>query len=292
MIGDYTTEVKEACEMVGADYEILSGEKAKKIYLTVDDKYFNTDNLDDRWIRRTIAQPYRSYNDEKAWKNIWQITKDDSIYIMFDYDRDTNLFLIKDGSRISDILGECFKFVYYITDVSLNYLLFRNFHDVFFRVGEKAINIEIEDEEDAKSLIAAIKYRSRWRFFDKLVDELILDYPSYASDFTALNDLGKPETFRNNLLKVDETNAERFLIEMESDELSSQNIRELLQLGRRKDWQLSVVIDFDNKAYINGYSETPLQNYIPSHWTGYEGAPLDYVPDEIKAIWKEPLPAI
>jgi hypothetical protein len=152
-VGYFSEEVQAACELLGVEYKILLGEEAKNLYRAVEQKYFVTERSDLRWTKREIKVPHEAYYDEKAWKTIYQITNTSSIYIMFDYERDPSIVFIKDGSKISDVLGECFVFVYYITDTELSYLLFRDFHDVFYRLGEKAIQTKIIGEEDTAELI-------------------------------------------------------------------------------------------------------------------------------------------
>jgi hypothetical protein len=136
---NYYQQVQEACEIFGIECQILTGIEAQKIHEAVEKIYFISDDSDERWTKRSLALTYETAGGtSEVWKDLWHLTKDDSIYLMFDYDLDSSVVLIKDGSKISDILRETTGFIFYIADVGLNYLIFQNFHDVLFGLGEKA----------------------------------------------------------------------------------------------------------------------------------------------------------
>jgi hypothetical protein len=136
---NYYKQVQEVCELFGIEYQILTDIKAQRIYEAVEKIYFISDDPDERWTKRSLALPYETAGGTSGiWKDLWHLTKDDSIYLMFDYDLDSSVILINDGSKISDILRETTGFIFYISDIELNYLIFQNFHDVFFGVGAKA----------------------------------------------------------------------------------------------------------------------------------------------------------
>ncbi|MBD2530317.1 hypothetical protein H6G97_12340 [Nostoc flagelliforme FACHB-838] len=140
------------------------------------------------------------------------------------------------------------------------------------------------EDLDPDDLIGAVKYNSKWRFFGGTVAEWILDYASYDPDF----DPSKSDVvFRNNLLKVDETNAVHFLKAMEPYELLVTDLQQLIKQEGANNWPLTTVVDFDKKTYVNGFSEIPLHQYVPTGWTGYEGYTLDYVPENIRAFWQQ-----
>ncbi|MFN6559704.1 MAG: hypothetical protein RMY28_007840 [Nostoc sp. ChiSLP01] len=137
---------------------------------------------------------------------------------------------------------------------------------------------------DPDDLIGAVKFNSKWRFFCGTIAEWILDYASYDPGF----DPSKSDVvFRNNLLKVDETNTVHFLKAMEPYELFAKDIQQLIEEEGASNWPLTIVVDFDKKTYVNGFSEITLHQYVPTGWTGYEGNPLNYVPENIRAFWQQ-----
>jgi hypothetical protein len=287
----YTEEVIEACETVGAQYQLITGEQAKAIYEAIDQKFFTQEHTEDRWEKRMHATEHTTRGGtHDAWWHIRYLTQGEPIYLMFNYDRDSNLFFFEDSSLISHVLSECFRFVFYISDVDLSYLIFRDFDNVLVACGEEGVRRLQNHNFDELQIIGTIRYQSKWRFFEAPIHSWVLNYLLYNPNLSPLIDLNVEEVTKNNLLEVDETNAENFLNEIETYETFPDNILDYLEAGY--DDELSVVIDFDNRVYINSYPEVPLQTYIPAHWTVYQGSPLDYVPDEIKAIWEEPLPAV
>jgi hypothetical protein len=287
----YTQQVIEACETVGTRYQLITGEQAKAIYEAIDHKFFTQDRADKPWEKRMHATEYATRGGTfDTWWHVRHLTQGEPIYLMFNYEQDSNLFFFEDSSLISHVLGDCFDFVSYISDVDLSYLIFQDFFDVLVACGEKAIQWLRAYNFDEPKIIGAIRYHSEWRFFEAPVTSWVLNHHSYNPMLSDMIDRNIKKVTRNNLLEVDETNAENFLNAIETYETFPDNILDYLEAGY--DDELSVVIDFDNRVYINSYPEVPLQTYIPSHWTVYQGSPLDYVPDEIRAIWEEPLPAV
>ncbi len=140
----------------------------------------------------------------------------------------------------------------------------------------KLENLDIDD------LIGAVKYKDRWRFFAGTVAEWVLDYALYDPGFDPLK---SNIVFRNNLLRVDEKNAPQFFEAMEQYELLLVDIQQLVKEKGANNWPLTIVVDFDGKIYINGFTEIPLHKYIPIDWKGYEDYPINYVPDQIKDCW-------
>jgi hypothetical protein len=139
---------------------------------------------------------------------------------------------------------------------------------------------------DPDDLIGAVKFDSRWRFFAGTVAEWILDYSSYDPSFDPSE---SRVVFRNNILNVDEKNAEQFCEAMEAYELSSKDVEQLIRTEGAENWPLVIAIDFDSKTYINGFSEISLHEYAPSSWTATEDNPINYVPDTIKSLWMQKL---
>ena len=134
---------------------------------------------------------------------------------------------------------------------------------------------------DIDDIIGAVRLSSRWRFYAGTVAEWILDYRSYDP-----SDPSKWEhPFRNGLLVVDSSNSEAFCQAMQAYQLSEDDIRELVRLRGGNNFPLGVVVNFDEKLYVNGYSEIPLHEYVPDGWIGVEGNPYDYVPAEVRSFW-------
>lgn len=133
-------------------------------------------------------------------------------------------------------------------------------------------------------LIGAVHHQGNWRLFSGTVAEWILDYPRYDPGFKSVQG---EAVFRNNLLRVDETNAAEFCEAMEPYELFAEDVRRLVETGEAVNWPLMVVINFDNKVFVNGFSEVPIHEYVPAGWTAYEDIASEHVPESIRALWLE-----
>jgi hypothetical protein len=137
---------------------------------------------------------------------------------------------------------------------------------------------EIHDDD----LIGAVKWRGKWRLFATTLAHYILDYVSYDPSY----DPGKSSiVFRDRLLRVDESNVERYLRAMSAFELEPRELGEFLLREGPPNWPLSFAIDFDAKHYVNGFSEIPVHEYVPARWTGEEGEPLRFVDEKIRSLW-------
>lgn len=46
-------------------------------------------------------------------------------------------------------------------------------------------------------------------------------------------------------------------------------------------------LDFDKKMFVNGFTDMEVEEYLPDEsWKGEFGTPVNYLPEEIKAILK------
>lgn len=130
--------------------------------------------------------------------------------------------------------------------------------------------------------LGAVKVEGNWHFFADFVGEWILDYPAYDPDYDPSQWDYK---FRNGLLTVDETNAEEFLKAMQEQELSLDSVKKLVAEKGEDKIPLTYVVNFDERIFVDGNSERDIVEYVPVNWKGIEDTPLNYVPDEIKAVW-------
>ena len=140
------------------------------------------------------------------------------------------------------------------------------------------------EEMDPNDLVGVVKFNGAWRFFGGTVAEWILDYASYDPGF----DPSRHDTvFRSNLLTVDESHADQFLVAMAPYELDPSSLERFIRANGSRAWPLSVMVDFDDRLYVNGFAEISLQDYLPPGWRGVEGSPLAYMPAEIRRIWRQ-----
>ena len=169
--------------------------------------------------------------------------------------------------------------------------------------------IRLEDVDFTNgAMLGAVRLRGQWRFFTGFLAEWIMDY--YAYDPTSnpadpdhqeridhrreqdarlsadqQEDVGE---FRDGLYQIDETNADAFCQAMEPWEVSPDDVRKWLPtLGEQTRWMgnLNIIIDFDEKLFVNGFDEVSIESYVPSGWRGVEDLAFKYLPYEIRSWW-------
>jgi hypothetical protein len=139
---------------------------------------------------------------------------------------------------------------------------------------------------DVDDIIGAVKLDSRWRFYAGTVGEWILDYLSYDPSASSRSE----HPFRDGLLVVGNSNADAFCRAMQPYQLSEADVRALIRLRGGNNFPLGVVVNFDEKLFVNGCSEIPLHEYVPNGWTGVEGNSYDHVPNEVRSLWESITP--
>ncbi len=77
---------------------------------------------------------------------------------------------------------------------------------------------------------------------------------------------------------------------MQPYQLSEADVRALIRLRGGNNFPLGVVVNFDEKLFVNGCSEIPLHEYVPNGWTGVEGNSYDHVPNEVRSLWESITP--
>lgn len=140
------------------------------------------------------------------------------------------------------------------------------------------------DQIGTDDMIGAVRSNNKWRFFAGILAEWIMDYASYDPYYKPSR---SQHIFRNGLLFVNEANIEEFCNAMSEYELAEDDIIALTnKQGATKD-PLVFVIDCDNLIFINGLGEIDIHRYVPVGWKGYEDDPMNYVPDNVRRLWKK-----
>ena len=131
--------------------------------------------------------------------------------------------------------------------------------------------------------LGAVKLHARWRFFAGYIGEWILDYQSYDPES---NQAQWRSQFRGGLLRVDEKDAEQFCRVMSEREFTLAEVKALVEAQGPEKLPLTVVIDFDERLFVNGYYDRSIEEYVPPGWRGIFDDPLRYVPSEICSVWQ------
>ncbi len=130
--------------------------------------------------------------------------------------------------------------------------------------------------------LGAVKLSMKWRIFAGYIGEWILDYPSYDPE---IKDAEQRSEFRGGVLIVDEKTAEQFCGAMSEHEFTLTEIEALIKQRGAENVPLTVVVDFDNKLFVNGYYDRSIEEFVPVGWQGIFGDPLQYVPAGISSLW-------
>lgn len=135
---------------------------------------------------------------------------------------------------------------------------------------------------DFDEYIGAVRLSGQWHFYHLILSEWIMDYASYHPDYKP-----KPGGWRDNLLYVDENNAEEYLEYFHSREIDSSQIPFTRQDTFTTQPPLTFVIHFDDRVFVNGWFDMiAVHKYTPKHWQAVEDSPYKYVPEAIRALWK------
>ncbi len=134
---------------------------------------------------------------------------------------------------------------------------------------------------DDSWLIGAVCLKGNWRFFAGDTGEWILDFARYMPTAPAEPDF---QDFRGGIAVVDTPVAEDFITAMEPYEVSPDDLHRAVQ--EDNGWPLQIVVNFDAKVFVDGTRDMILFcDYVPTGWTAFEDEPLNYVSEDVKAIW-------
>ncbi|MBL8160968.1 MAG: hypothetical protein JNJ61_03215 [Anaerolineae bacterium] len=131
--------------------------------------------------------------------------------------------------------------------------------------------------------IGAVKLHGEWRFFHHLLIAWILNYRDYDDTY-----IPTESDWRYELMKVDEKNAEAYVLFMAKNELPIAQIP-FVRLGDfPMQAPLTFVVNFDERLFVNGWHDNiPIHEYIPQGWRGIEDNPYDHIPSDLSLLWNK-----
>jgi hypothetical protein len=127
-------------------------------------------------------------------------------------------------------------------------------------------------------LFGVVKSNSEVRFYGAWLAEWILDYSSYDPSISTEGE----EPLRNGLLVVRPDQGADFCKVMRPNEIDAGEVKEYL---KKRFIPIDFYIDFDRALFINGFHEIAIEDYVPAGWTSEENDPLQFVPDDLRALW-------
>jgi hypothetical protein len=131
-MGIYSEEILSACSTFGYSCLLLDAAQAASLHANVQKKFTKSPGQAPLW-ERLISDA--SIHDVNGWKYISSFTHNQPVLIFFDARSDNFVVLLDNGSNLTDILGDCTGFVFYVTNQACDYLICFNDHDVLIGVG-------------------------------------------------------------------------------------------------------------------------------------------------------------
>jgi hypothetical protein len=78
---------------------------------------------------------YSAVQHPDSWQWIKEFLGDEAVFLLPDEMDEPTVFGVEHGSSVSDLLGECSHFVFYVASRSSSYLVCQNQHDFLFGAG-------------------------------------------------------------------------------------------------------------------------------------------------------------
>lgn len=142
---------------------------------------------------------------------------------------------------------------------------------------------EIEKRLGEDHLLGAVRKGGILYFYLNPVAYWIMDSVSYDPSFKQED---YPDAvFRSNVAVVQSSNAEAFLNAIKEDTITLNEITSYLSANADPRMALVFLIDFDQKIFVSAFPYIETEKYIPSDWIGKSGLPVDYLAEEIAAIF-------
>lgn len=132
-------EVLNAAQEESVSVKEISPEGVDKLRCTLAQKFGI--NKNHRLSFENMAER-ESVQNEDGWKFISSFLKNTPHYMFFDHSWDGHGIEFSSGEKISDILGKCFGFSFYITDKENTFVIGMNDHDYLIGAGEASGWIE------------------------------------------------------------------------------------------------------------------------------------------------------
>jgi hypothetical protein len=127
-------EVIEALQLLKLDHKILLPDVSKFVLKNVLDEF--TDEKEYSYPLWEKIINYKSVQYKYAWELFSNILKDEKVILFFDFSDDKTMFSFEDGSVLTEVFENCFRFIFYLTNEENTFLLAFNDHDYLIGAGQ------------------------------------------------------------------------------------------------------------------------------------------------------------
>ena len=136
-MGYLANEILDVSSKLGYYTELLSPSDTQKVFSAILEKFCHSNKSKPLPLWELLENSIGIHNSE-AWSWISEFVGKKPILIFFEQSDDSSIVYLKNGSFLSEILGECFGFVFYITDLKYSYIISFNDHDILIGSGTAA----------------------------------------------------------------------------------------------------------------------------------------------------------
>jgi len=142
-MGYLANEVYSVARQLSYEACILNSSNSQNILSTIREKFCSGSNRYPLWEYIVSSE---GIHNKDAWSWISEFLDNCPVIIFFDESDDKSMVRLEHGLHVSKILGECFGFVFYLTDFNYNYLICFNDHDILIGAGTAKDWIKIKSE--------------------------------------------------------------------------------------------------------------------------------------------------
>jgi hypothetical protein len=143
---------------------------------------------------------------------------------------------------------------------------------------------EIEQRFEEDYLLGCIKKSGRCDIYLMPIAWWILNYKKYDPQY---NPNEWKDVFRDHIYNVTDNQIENFLRSVDEDKLNTEELVILADNMPLRYRHLFFYIDFDDKLFVNGFSDIEVESYLPDeNWKGFFGVPIDYLPIDLKKLMR------
>lgn len=143
--------------------------------------------------------------------------------------------------------------------------------------------VQIKERIENDYLFGGIKLNNTVEVYLMPIAWWILNYKMYDPFY---DPNAWKEAFRDHIYNVTDDQIDKFVFSIKDDKLSLNDSVSLVNEISIEDRFLYFFVNFDEKIFINGFSDISLENYLPDNsWLGIFDSPSKYLPLELKDIF-------
>jgi len=147
VVRDLQAELVASCVAVGCAYSVLSDEQVANFEREILDK-FGFRHGAPLWEQLEAGS---SRWDPHVWTSIASLVPKRPELILIAQVRTTTLtgLQLHDGDRLQDVLDDSYRFVFYVTDADVSFVVCANDHDMVISCGADAVELAEATPDDA-----------------------------------------------------------------------------------------------------------------------------------------------